>query len=44
MVGGVTVIAFIVFSFWQGEKAKPDDRGDNGPSVGSGPGDGIGHI
>ena len=31
------------FSFRQGEKVKPDDRRDTGPSVG-GPGDGIGQF
>jgi hypothetical protein len=40
MACGVAVIAFIVFSFQQGEKVKPDDRRDGGPSVG-GPGDGV---
>ena len=42
MVGGVALIAFVVFAFRQGQKVKPDDRRDNGPSIG-GPGDGIGH-
>jgi hypothetical protein len=31
MVCGVAVIAFIVLSFRQGEKLKPDDRRDGGP-------------
>jgi hypothetical protein len=43
MIGGLALIAFMVFAFRQGEKVKPDDRRDNGPSVG-GPGDGIGHV
>jgi hypothetical protein len=42
-VAGVALIAFVVFAFRQGQKVKPDDRRDNGPSVG-GPGDGIGPI
>ena len=40
---GVALIAFLVFAFRQGQKVKPDDRQDKGPSVG-GPGDGIGPL
>jgi hypothetical protein len=39
IVGGVLLIAFIVFRFQQGLKVMPDDRADRGPSVGGGGGD-----
>jgi hypothetical protein len=42
-MAGVALIAFLVFAFRQGQKVKPDNRRDSGPSVG-GPGDGIGPI
>jgi hypothetical protein len=38
MIGGLALIAFMVFAFRQGEKVRPDDRPDNGsgPKVGGG--------
>ncbi len=34
MVGGIALVAFIIFAFRQGLMVKPDDRHDGGPSVG----------
>lgn len=36
LLGGLALIAFIVFAFWQGLKVKPDDRPERFP--GGGPG------
>ena len=38
--GAVLLLGFIVFAFRQGLQVKPDDRPNNGPSVGS-TGDGL---
>jgi hypothetical protein len=42
ILAGVALVAFVVFAFRQGQKVKPDDRIDHGPSVGGGPGDAHG--
>jgi hypothetical protein len=34
IIGGLLLVGFVFFAFWQGMKVEPDDREDRGPSVG----------